>query len=167
VDCNPAGTTLNPNARFVDPNPPAGWTQCAGFINTGGDDVNTHFLDNCLNTTRMRVKAWNVNSGQLEEDVFVDNMNSWAQWPNWNYLGGNMNKVKTTYWTGGTDYFTCYNGNDACSLNCCTSAPANTLTLGTGNGSSIIFAPGNSNGLEWRVSCGGQALPGRRIAVYR
>ena len=167
VDCNPAGTTLNANSRFVDPDPPAGWVQCAGFINTSGNDVNTHFLDNCLNTTRMRVRAWNVGSGQLEEDVYVGNMQSWSQWPNWNYLGGNMTKVKSTYWTGNTEYFTCYNGNDACSLQCCTSAPANTLTLGTGNGNSIIFAPGNTNALEWRVSCGGSALPGRRVAVYR
>ncbi|MBM4370453.1 MAG: hypothetical protein FJ098_02315 [Deltaproteobacteria bacterium] len=165
TDCNPPGTTLIPSSRFVDPSPPADWVQCAGFVNTGADDVSNTFLNNCLNTTRLRVRAWN--GGSLEEDVYSTNMSSWSAWPNWNYLGGSITKAKATYWTGSTTYFTAANGNDACSTACCNAAPSGTLTLGTGNGSSVIFAPGNTDGLEWRVSCGGQALAGRSIAVYR
>ncbi|MBK7826397.1 thrombospondin type 3 repeat-containing protein [Nannocystis sp.] len=48
LDCNPVGQTLNPAARFVDPNPPPGYTQCAGFINTNQDDVNRFWENNCL-----------------------------------------------------------------------------------------------------------------------
>ncbi|MCA9649030.1 MAG: thrombospondin type 3 repeat-containing protein [Myxococcales bacterium] len=48
ADCNPAGTTLNPAARFVDPNPPVGWAQCAGFINTASDDVSPEWENNCI-----------------------------------------------------------------------------------------------------------------------
>ncbi|MBL8974584.1 MAG: hypothetical protein JNK56_28575, partial [Myxococcales bacterium] len=48
LDCNPVGQTLNPAARFVDPNPPPGYTQCAGFINTAQDDVNRFWENNCL-----------------------------------------------------------------------------------------------------------------------
>ena len=47
VDCNPAGATLNPAAAFVDPSPPAGYTQCAGFINTPADDVRWDWENNC------------------------------------------------------------------------------------------------------------------------
>ena len=165
VDCNPPGTTLIQSSRFVDPSPPDGWTQCAGFVNTSDDDVSNTFLSNCLNTTRLRVRAWN--GGSLEEDVYTENMNSWSSWPDWNYLGGSMTKLKSTYWTGGTTYFSTQDGNDACSLSCCNAAPGGTMTLGTGNGSSAIFAPGNTNDMEWRVNCGGQAITGRKIAVYR
>ena len=48
LDCNPVGQTLNPAARCVDPNPPPGYTQCAGFINTAQDDVNRFWENNCL-----------------------------------------------------------------------------------------------------------------------
>ena len=47
VDCNPAGATLNPAAAFVDPSPPAGYVQCAGFINTIEDDVRWDWENNC------------------------------------------------------------------------------------------------------------------------
>ncbi len=167
TDCNVPGSTLIPSSAFVDPNPPDGWTQCGGFVNTGGDDVSNSFMDGCLNTNRLRVKAWNVGSGQLEEDVYDDQISLGGSWPNWNYLGGSMTKIKFTYWTGNTTFFTTANGQDACNSGCCNAAPGGTITLGTGNGDSAIIAPGNTNGLEWRVSCGGQALPGRKIAIYR
>lgn len=47
-DCNPPGTTLNAAAQFVDPTPPVGWAQCAGFINTAADDVSPEWENNCL-----------------------------------------------------------------------------------------------------------------------
>ena len=73
-----------------------------------------------------------------------------------------MSKNVYTYWSGTTDFFTTLDGRDACGQQ---SAP-NGLVLGTGNGSSIVLAPGNSNGYEYRISCGGQSLTGRDIAVY-
>lgn len=48
VDCNPPGSTLNPAAAFVDPAPPSGYTQCAGFINTPADDVAFNWENNCI-----------------------------------------------------------------------------------------------------------------------
>ncbi len=47
TDCNPAGTTLNPAAAFVDADPPAGFVQCAGFRNTASDDVRWDWENNC------------------------------------------------------------------------------------------------------------------------
>lgn len=161
-DVNPPGTTLIPTSAFTDPSPPGGWTQCAGFINTSGNDVSAAFLDGCLPTDRLRVRAWNA-SGTLEEDVFVSSMNYTSSWPNWNYLGGNMTKLVATYWTGGTEFFTTTDGRDACGQQ---SAPSG-LVLGTGNGDSAVIAGGNTNGHEWRVSCGGAALVDRKVAVYR
>jgi cysteine-rich repeat protein len=165
TDCNVVGTTLIPSSAFVDPNPPAGWEQCAGFINTGGDDVANAFLNNCLNSNRLRIRVWNGNT--LEEDVLSSNIASHTVWPAWNYLGGGMTKLVSTFWTGGTTFFSTTNGSDACSTGCCTSAPNGTLTLGTGNGSSAIVAPGNTDASEWRVNCSGQSLPGRKLAFYR
>ncbi len=48
VDCNPAGATLNAAAQYVDPTPPAGYVQCAGFINTVDDDVAFNWENNCI-----------------------------------------------------------------------------------------------------------------------
>ena len=47
VDCNTAGSTLIASSAFVDPTPPAGYTQCAGFINTSDDDVRWDWENNC------------------------------------------------------------------------------------------------------------------------
>jgi hypothetical protein len=48
TDCNPAGSTLNPAAAFVDPSPPASYRQCAGFTNTTSDDVRWDWENNCV-----------------------------------------------------------------------------------------------------------------------
>lgn len=48
TDCNPDGTTLIPGSAFVDPNPPQGFTQCAGFTNTADDDVAWNWENNCI-----------------------------------------------------------------------------------------------------------------------
>jgi MYXO-CTERM domain-containing protein len=48
LDCNPPGATLNPAGRFVDPAPPLGAAQCAGFINTAADDVDWNWENNCI-----------------------------------------------------------------------------------------------------------------------
>lgn len=161
-DCNVSGTSLIPSSRYVDYNPPSGWTQCAGFINTSGDDVAPNFLDNCLGSNRMRIIVTNIGSGQIEEDISATSLNSWSSWPNWNYLGGSATAHTRTYW-GSTTFFTTTDGRDACGQ----SSASNGTTLGTGNGSVAIVAGGNTNALEYRRSCGGAALNDRRIAIYR
>lgn len=58
TDCNLAGQTLDQAAAFVDPDPPADATQCAGFQNTPGNDVGPHWDANCLGvdaTIRIRL----------------------------------------------------------------------------------------------------------------
>lgn len=47
-DCNPVGLTLHPGAAFVDADPPPGYDQCAGFINTALDDVGNTWENNCI-----------------------------------------------------------------------------------------------------------------------
>jgi hypothetical protein len=161
TNCNWPNTTLISSSAYVDPNPPAGWTQCAGFINTSGDDVAANFFDHCLSTTKLRLKVLDAN-GALEEDVYVTNLTSWAAWPNWNYLGGSATAPKKTYW-GSTSFFTTTDGKDACTQ---ASAPSGN-TLGTGNGGVGIIAGGNTNANEYRLSCGGASLSGRKIAIYK
>jgi hypothetical protein len=160
VDCNPNGTTLLQGSAFVDSNVLNGWTQCAGFVNTAGDDVSPGFLDNCLNTGQLRIRVYNGNN--IEEDIIVTGQSVLNAWPNWNYLGGNFNPQARTNW-GGTSYFTTTDGRDACGQQ---SAP-NGTTFGTGNGSVAIVAPGNNGYNEYRISCNGGNLPDRKIALYR
>ena len=161
TDCNPQGTTLIANSAFVDPKPPQGWVQCAGFINTIGDDVAPTFLNNCLNTTRLYVRVY-TQGGAIEEDNYALNMQSWNAWPNFNYLGGNPVFLTRTYW-GTTTYFTSTDGRDACAQQ---AAPSGTA-FGTGNGSVSVIVGGNIGYNEYRVSCGGMNLPDRKIAIYR
>ena len=72
-DCNVAGATLDPRSAYLDPSSPQGWTQCAGFVNTGADDVAPTFLDHCLGTTGLRIRV--VTSDHvLEEDAMVTGM---------------------------------------------------------------------------------------------
>jgi hypothetical protein len=167
--CNPPGTILIASSEWCDPNPPSGWTQCAGWINTGDDDVSNTVLNGCLNgNNRLRIKVWNNSTGTLEEDVYSTNANV-SSWPSWDYLGGTVTRATFTYWTGTTTYFVANGGGSACYFNsdCGFDAPCGTLTLGTGNGSSVILAPGATNGFEYRVNCQGQSLVNRRIAVYK
>jgi len=162
TDCNLSGTTLIGSSAFVDQDPPLGWTQCAGFVNTAGDDVRHDFLNACQDSTTLRIRAWN-SVGTLEEDVYSTNLSPRSSWPNWNYLGGSATRAKFTYWTGSTTFFTTTDGRDACGQ---ASAPSG-VTFGTGNGSTAIVAGGNANQYEWRVSCNGAALVDRKIAIYR
>ena len=161
TDCNVPGTTLIQGSAFVDKTPPNGWVQCAGFINTAGDDVTATFLNNCLNTTRLRIRVF-TGAGALEEDISVPNQTSWNAWPNFNYLGGTVTVTMKTFW-GATNFFTCTDGRDACAQQ---AAPSG-ITFGTGNGSVAIVVGGNTAYNEYRVSCGGMNLPDRKIALYR
>ena len=70
TDCNPAKSTLISNSAFVDPSPPQDWKQCFGFVNTAGDDVANNAIDNCLQTTRLRIRFFDPN-GNLTDDVYA------------------------------------------------------------------------------------------------
>ena len=157
TDCNPSGATLISSSAFVDANPPAGWRQCAGFINTSGDDVSATVLDRCLGATGLRVRVWTA-GGQLEEDVYATNLSALSSWPSWNYLGGSLVSLAKTYWGD----FVTTDRRDACGQ----TTTAGGMTFGSGNGSRALIAGGNPGGDEYRVNCGGQSLVDRRIAVY-
>ncbi|MDP1827989.1 MAG: hypothetical protein Q8L48_32240, partial [Archangium sp.] len=159
LDCNVAGTTLG--TPFVDLAPPATWTQCAGFVNTAADDVTANFLDNCLNTTRLRVRVF-TSTNTVEEDISVATMTSWAAWPSFAYLGGTPVFTVKTNW-GSTSYFTNTDGRDACLQ---VAAPSGTV-FGTGNGSVAVIAGGNTGYGEYRINCSGMFLPDRKVALYR
>ena len=169
TDCNVPGSTLIASSKFVDQNPPSGWVQCGGFVNTVGDDVANNFMDGCIGTNKIRVRVWNINSGALEEDVTGTGLTGCTTaWQSWNYLGGSVTKSKYTFWTGSTTYFTTTGGGSACYFNGnSTDAPNGTFTFGTGNGGSAIIAPGHTNAFEWRVNCNGTSIVDRKIAVYR
>ncbi|MAA79389.1 MAG: hypothetical protein CL916_09025, partial [Deltaproteobacteria bacterium] len=166
-DPNLSGTLNIETSGYCDPNPPSGWTQCSGWINTSGDDVTNNVLDGCVNSTgRLRIRIWNQATGVLEEDVMSTNADI-SGWRTWDYLNGSVTKNSYTNWTGSTTYFTTTGGGSACYHNwqCGIDAPCSTMTLGTGNGSSIILAPGWENEYELRINCGGSPLNDRIIAL--
>lgn len=161
VDCNPKGTTRIPGSAWVDPEPPLGWRQCAGFINTEADDVVPEFLDGCLGARALRVIVRSMD-GVLEEDVENRGISALERWPDWGYVGGEVKAIKKTFW-GGLTFFTSTDGQDACLT---VSAPSGT-TFGSGFAGTAIIAGANKGEDEYRVSCGGRSLPGRKIALYR
>lgn len=164
-----APATLRPGSAFVDLHPPAGWVQCAGFQNTRGDDVNDHFADRCLHSTRLRLRVFGPD-GELEEDVYVPVMRAWSAWPDHDYLagdhrGGGAVIVRSTNWnvTDHLAFYTSQDGVDACGYRV---APGG-LVFGTGWCDNLVIVAGSSDEGEYRVNNGGPALPGRRIALYR
>ena len=61
TDCNPTGATKVPEAAFVDPSPPEGFVQCAGFVNTTQDDVTVDWEINCLGQERsLWIRYWDT-----------------------------------------------------------------------------------------------------------
>jgi cysteine-rich repeat protein len=61
TDCNWPSTTLNPEAAFVDPTPPGGFIQCAGFENTEQDDVSHLWETGCLGEAKtLRIRIWDT-----------------------------------------------------------------------------------------------------------
>ena len=152
---------------FVDPLPPRGWTQCAGFVNTEGDDVDAHFLDGCLETERLRVRVFTARD-ELEEDVFVTGMHPEPAWRD-NYIVGESTIVKNTFW-GTTDggapslFLIHTDGKDACLQ---MAGPPDTMTFGSGHAEKAIIVLGATGYDEYRISCGRENLPDRKIAIYR
>jgi cysteine-rich repeat protein len=72
VDCNPDGATLIPGSAFVDPAPPAGWVQCAGFSNTAGNDVTGDWDAGCLGEERvLRIRYFETSPLALVGDAIL------------------------------------------------------------------------------------------------
>lgn len=164
-DCNVASTTLIESSIFRDANPPFGWTQCAGFVNTSGDDVTEGFFDNCLGTKKLRIRVWN--GDVLEEDVSSVDTSSVDSWPEGYVLqSGVWSMPVRTFWaSGGTAPFLFYShsgGIDACGV---PAAPSGRVFTSGYGGPGIAGA--NTDGLEYRDTCNGQALIGRKIALYK
>jgi hypothetical protein len=67
MDCNPSGTTLIPSSAFVDPSPPPGFQQCAGFTNTPDDDVRWDWENNCdpFKDGVLFLRAFDTGSGAI------------------------------------------------------------------------------------------------------
>jgi hypothetical protein len=160
---NPEGSVLIPSSAFTDPSPPSGWTQCAGFINSYFDDVTSQILDNCLNTTRLRMRVWSAD-GSLTDDVYATGMSLGASWPDWSYLGGTMTVVTNTYWNSSTTFFSDRFG-DACNHSTHSNLD---FSIGNGNGSTLNISPADYLAYsEIRLNCGGSGLVGFRVAFYR
>jgi hypothetical protein len=168
-DCNPPGATLRPASAFVDPHPPSGWVQCAGFVNTPGDDINSHFADSCLGATRLRLRVF-APDGSLEEDIQVPRMPAWAAWPHMEYLaggatGGGAVITQHTHWTVRDQlaFYTRTDGVDSCGSRL---APSG-LVFGTGWCSDLAIVAEATDEGEYRVNAHGPTLPNRSIALYR
>lgn len=157
----------SPASVFVDPAPPRGWKQCAGFTNTAGNDIGAGFLDECLSTTRLRVRVFD--GKEIEEDVFVEGITPRAEWPEHAYLAGARSViVKATFWGGmegqpASAFFVGAGGKDACGRAVAESG----ITFGSGHAERAIIVPDATGYDEYRLSCGKAALPERSIAFYR
>lgn len=160
TDCNPVGTTRSPTSAWVDPEPPDGWAQCAGFLNTEEDDVEPGFLDGCLGASSLRLRVL-APTGKLEEDITLRDIPPVVAWPKWDYLRGDPERAVHTHW-GDTTFFVTTDGTDACMKPVTSSGP----TFGSGNGNVAIVVGGGEGDDEYRINCGGASLPGRRIALY-
>lgn len=162
TNCNVPGTTLG-GSEFYDSKPPPGWVQCAGFINTASDDVTSGFIDNCLNSTNLRVRVFDSSGVNVVEDVVASNTPLLTSWPTRSYVGGTMSFFTRTWW-GTTQFFVTRDGMDSCGRSV---GPSNMTAFGSGLINTAIIAPGNTGYDEYRISCNGGPLPNFRIALYK
>lgn len=179
---------------YVDPSPPSGWYQCAGFANTAGDDIDNSFADDCQYSDGLRIRVWD-SAGNLEEDVYATGLPKVTEWPKSGSLGTAGVKVKSTYWTAAGTFLTSTDGLSTATYTdqkganvqmCIGGASQNGgLTISSGSPSSAIIAAGNTGYDEYIASCGyygneynnqkdttewvlhpSTPLPDRKIAVY-
>jgi cysteine-rich repeat protein len=173
-DCNPAGQTLIAKSAFVDNDPPAGWAQCMGFINTSGDDVGTKAMDNCLNSTQLRLRIWDA-GGKLVVDVYetgLKSVNAW--WGSAQYYDGCncgvplTTAVCGTLWPCGNNagFYGSTNGAGGGGSSGFTNG---SITLSNGNGGQVTVDIGHTTDRElWTgPSYGNTAYPNYTIAVYK
>lgn len=170
TDCNPAGQTLVGTSAFVDQTLPADWVQCMGFINTAGNDVGPNAMDNCLKSTKLRLRIWDQ-TDKLRVDVWMSGVGNHASW--WNggqyYGGGNLNMILCEQ-----DMWPCNNtapfygsSNGTCGGGC-GGYPAGQC-LSNGNGGQVTVNPGGNGADELtKGPCyGGTNYTTYKIAVYK
>ena len=118
-------------------------------------------MDGCVGAANLRVRVFTTD-GALEEDIIDTRLSQTGAWPNFDYLGGEVVAEKRTSW-GDTTFFTTTDGRDACMK----PAGRGGITFGSGSANVAIVVGSNTGADEYRISCGGDALPDRRIAIYR
>lgn len=165
ADINPPGTLLIASSSFVDDSPPAGWTQCMGFVNTAGDDVSATAMNGCLPMTKLRMRIWNP-SGTLIDDHFMSSFPTLSAWPVRAYVSGrNLGRsvVLSSLMPGSASFYATTNNSDACGQDV-GGAPVH---LATGNGNNAGIAPGHSNDTEeLGRNCNGSGYVGYTVALY-
>ncbi len=170
TDCNPAGQTLVGTSNFVDQTVPADWVQCMGFINTAGNDVGPNAMDNCLKSTKMRLRIWDQNN-TLRVDVWMSGVANHATW----WSGGQY------YGNGALNFIVCeaemwpcsnssgfYGSNNGICGGGCGGFPAGQC-LSNGNGGQVTVNPGGNGADELtKGPCyGGTNYTNYKIAVYK
>ena len=175
LDCNVAGQTLIKNSAFVDPNTPAGWTQCFGFLNTAGDDVGPKSPDNCLNAKALRMRIIDA-GGNIHADVYGTVNTSLAAWPSSvKYITGSLTLAKcgNPMWPCGntSGFYGATNGTGGAGCN--KFAPGG-MNFSNANGNQVTVAPaepkaGKSGGREiGHGECYGNAeWIGYKAAIYK
>jgi hypothetical protein len=155
-DINPPGTTLIASSAFVDPSPPNGWTQCAGYTNTVGDDVSGDVLNGCLPFTKLRIRLYDEN-GTLVDDIYGSGL-SISTFNDRAYITSGRTNVLSTNYPGSAGLFS---GN-----------PYGGTTINpmfsTGNGGPTIVPNNGTHAAE--IAAGGSVvtsgLIGYTVAVY-
>jgi hypothetical protein len=157
-DINPPGTTLIASSAFVDPSPPEGWTQCAGYTNTEGDDVSGEVLDGCLPFDGLRVRLYNE-SGILVDDLFGSGFTVTTFDSSAYITSGARTTVTRTHYTGSAGLF---------SRNPFGGTVIDPM-FSTGNGGPSIIPDNGTHNAE--IAVGGpdvtNGMIGYTVAVYR
>jgi cysteine-rich repeat protein len=98
TDCNPPGETKIASSAWVDPDPPRGFIQCAGFENTAQDDVDLEWETNCYGfDATLRIRFWDTSTvpWTLMADSTLDPQSTADM--------GSSQEFTTTYDHGGTE----------------------------------------------------------------
>jgi hypothetical protein len=158
TDINPSGSILIPSSAFLDPSPPDGWTQCAGYTNTAGDDVSEDVLNGCTPFTRLRIRLYDEN-GTLVDDIHGTGM-SISNFNNRQYITSSprTNVLSTNYLgTAGLFSGNPYGGSGSYPM------------FSTGNGGPTIVPNNGTHAAE--IAVGGSSITtgliGYTVAVYR
>ncbi|MFT6143666.1 MAG: UDP-3-O-[3-hydroxymyristoyl] glucosamine N-acyltransferase [Myxococcota bacterium] len=156
TDVNSPGTTLIATSAFVDLSPPDGWTQCAGYTNTAGDDVSSEVLNGCLPFTKLRMRLYNA-SGVLVDDHYGSGL-SVTTFNNRAYVTSGRTNIMQTNYTGSAGL---YSGN-----------PYGGTTVNpmfsTGNGGPSVIPANGTHAAEIAVGASGvtNGLIGYSVAVF-
>ncbi len=175
IDCNFPNSTLVPGSAYVDPAPPQGWVQCAGFINTAADDVGPLASNNCLGAVQLRMRVWDTNN-VLIVDVYETGLtfgNTWPATPN--YLDGCNCGVPLTAVVCNPTYWPCgnlagfYGSTNGAGGGGCAGYAKGGMTFSNGNGGQLTVAPADVGSQEiWQGPCyGNTAYTGFKAALYK